>query len=70
MRVVFLIYSLRRGGAERQLVSLVRNLSREERSKKFEESAAANAKAVGEILKPDQTKRLKQIVLQRQGAYS
>jgi Spy/CpxP family protein refolding chaperone len=44
-----------------------RDLSREERQKKFEEMAKANTKAIGEILKEDQLKRVKQISLQQQG---
>jgi Spy/CpxP family protein refolding chaperone len=44
-----------------------RDLSREERQKKFQEMAKANEKAIGEILKPEQLKRVKQISLQRQG---
>ncbi len=45
----------------------LRNLSAEERQKKMEERTAAEAKAMGEILKPEQLKRLKQISLQQQG---
>jgi Spy/CpxP family protein refolding chaperone len=46
----------------------LRDLSQEERQKKVAESAKANAKAVAEILKPEQLKRVKQITLQRRGA--
>jgi Spy/CpxP family protein refolding chaperone len=46
----------------------LRNLSREERQKKIEERSKENAKALAEILKPEQVKRLKQISLQQQGA--
>jgi Spy/CpxP family protein refolding chaperone len=45
-----------------------RDASREERQKQREERAKANDKAVAEILKPEQVKRLKQISLQRRGA--
>jgi len=45
-----------------------KDLSKEERMKKFEETAKANEKAIGEILKPEQTKRLKQITLQQAGS--
>jgi Spy/CpxP family protein refolding chaperone len=45
----------------------LRELSREERQKKMEEATKATEKAVAEILKPEQTKRLKQIQLQQQG---
>jgi hypothetical protein len=46
----------------------LRDLSREDRQKKAEELSKANDKAVGEVLKPDQLKRLKQIHWQQQGA--
>lgn len=46
----------------------LRDLSQEERRTKMQEAAKANEKAVGEILKPEQLKRVKQISLQRQGA--
>lgn len=42
-----------------------RNLTPEERRKKFEERAKSAEKEVGEILKPEQLQRLKQIALQR-----
>jgi hypothetical protein len=45
-----------------------RNLSRDERQKKFEERTAANRTAVAAILDPAQVKRLRQISLQQQGA--
>jgi Spy/CpxP family protein refolding chaperone len=45
-----------------------RDLSREERQQKMQEMAKANDKAIGEILKEDQLKRVKQISLQQQGA--
>ncbi|HEY7314755.1 MAG TPA: hypothetical protein VH643_35735 [Gemmataceae bacterium] len=45
----------------------LRDLSQEERRTKLQEAAKANEKAVGEILKPEQLKRVKQISLQRQG---
>lgn len=44
------------------------NVPREEIRKKMEEAAKANEKAVADILKPEQAKRLKQISLQQQGA--
>jgi Spy/CpxP family protein refolding chaperone len=43
------------------------DLSQEERGKKFQELNSQNEKAVAEILKPDQSKRLKEISLQAQG---
>ncbi len=53
----------------------LRDLSKEEREKKMEEFrtkaaelAKANEKALNEILKPEQIKRLKQISLQQQGS--
>lgn len=42
-------------------------LSREERRTKFEDSSKASNKAVAEILKPEQVKRLKQISWQQRG---
>jgi Spy/CpxP family protein refolding chaperone len=42
------------------------DLSQEERRSKFQEMAKANDKAVAEILKPQQLKRVKQIALQQQ----
>jgi Spy/CpxP family protein refolding chaperone len=46
----------------------LRDLSQEERRTKMQEAVKANEKAVGEILKPEQLKRVKQISLQQQGA--
>jgi Spy/CpxP family protein refolding chaperone len=46
----------------------LRDLSQEERRTKMEEARKANEKAVAEILKPEQLKRVKQISLQQQGA--
>jgi Spy/CpxP family protein refolding chaperone len=43
------------------------NVSREERQKKAEEARAATDKALTDILKPEQLKRVKQISWQRQG---
>lgn len=58
--------------AEKQRISLrdSRKLSREEMQKKREELAKANDKAVAEILKANQLKRVKQITLQQRGAES
>jgi len=44
------------------------DLSPEERTKKMQEMAKENDKLVADLLKPDQSKRLKQIQLQQQGA--
>jgi len=44
------------------------NLSQEERQKKGQEMAAANQKALAEILNADQMKRAKQLSLQERGA--
>lgn len=46
----------------------LRDLSQEERQKKMQESAQAQQKALAEVLKPGQLKRVKQISLQQQGA--
>lgn len=46
----------------------LRDLSEEERRTKMAEARKANEKAVAEILKPEQVKRVKQISLQQQGA--
>lgn len=46
----------------------LRDLSQEERQKKMAEAAKANTKALAEILKPEQLKRVKQISLQQRGA--
>jgi hypothetical protein len=45
----------------------LRDLSPEDRRKKFEEIAKANDKALADILKPEQMKRTKQISLQVRG---
>jgi Spy/CpxP family protein refolding chaperone len=52
---------------QRQDFAGLRNLSREERQKKAEERTQAEAKALADVLKPDQFKRLKQISWQQQG---
>jgi Spy/CpxP family protein refolding chaperone len=52
--------------AEKQR-SAMKDVPREERRAKREELAKANNKAIGEILKPEQLKRVKQIALQQQG---
>jgi Spy/CpxP family protein refolding chaperone len=44
------------------------NLSREEIQKRMQERAQASQKAINEILKPEQSKRLNQITLQQRGA--
>jgi Spy/CpxP family protein refolding chaperone len=56
--------------AEKQRESFqgLRDLSQEERRTKMQELTKANDKAISEILKPEQLKRVKQISLQRQGA--
>jgi Spy/CpxP family protein refolding chaperone len=56
--------------AEKQRESFqgFRDLSEEERTKKFQEMTKENEKFVAENLKPEQAKRLNQISLQRQGA--
>jgi len=46
----------------------LRNLDREARRKKMEEMRAENEKALADVLKPEQLKRLKQISLQVGGA--
>ena len=55
--------------AEKQRESFqgFRDLSDEERGKKFQEMAKENEKFVADTLKPDQAKRLNQISLQQQG---
>jgi Spy/CpxP family protein refolding chaperone len=53
---------------QREAFTGLRDLSQEERGKKLQELTAQNEKAVGEILKPEQAKRLKEISLQTQGA--
>jgi Spy/CpxP family protein refolding chaperone len=52
---------------QREAFRGARDLSQEERQKKFADMVAANDKALAEILKPDQLKRLKQISLQLRG---
>jgi hypothetical protein len=44
------------------------DLSQEERAKKMQEMTKETDKAVAGLLKPDQSKRIKQILLQQQGA--
>jgi Spy/CpxP family protein refolding chaperone len=56
------------GEKQREAFRGTRDLSPEERQKKFADLAAANDKALADILKPDQLKRLKQISLQLRGA--
>jgi Spy/CpxP family protein refolding chaperone len=51
----------------REALSGLRDLSQEERQKKMEEQNKADHKAIAEILKPEQVKRLKQIAWQLQG---
>jgi Spy/CpxP family protein refolding chaperone len=46
----------------------LRDLSQEERTKKMQELNKEGEKVVQDVLKPDQAKRLHQIVLQQQGA--
>lgn len=53
---------------QRESLKGLKDLSQEERKTKFEANAKENKKAVDEILKPEQTKRLKQISLQQNGA--
>jgi Spy/CpxP family protein refolding chaperone len=53
---------------QRESFQGLRDLSQEERRTKLQEAAKANDKAVAEILKPEQLKRVKQIALQQQGA--
>jgi hypothetical protein len=54
-------------GKQREDLAGLRDLSREEHQKKMEERTQAEAKAIAELLKPDQLKRLKQISWQQQG---
>lgn len=56
------------GTKQREAFQGLRDLSQEERRTKMQELTKANDKAIGEILKPDQLKRARQIALQRQGA--
>jgi Spy/CpxP family protein refolding chaperone len=51
----------------REALSGLRDLSQEDRRKKMEEQNKADHKAIAEILKPEQVKRLKQIAWQLQG---
>ncbi len=53
---------------QRELFQGLRDLDRQEAAKKIEEVNKANDKALGEILKADQLKRVKQISWQRAGA--
>jgi hypothetical protein len=52
---------------QREAFQALRDLEPEERAKKMQEANQANEKALAEILKPAQFKRLKQISLQRAG---
>lgn len=52
---------------QRESFQGLRDLSQEERRTKMQEMAKANEKAVAEILKPQQLRRVKQIALQQQG---
>ena len=56
------------GTKQREAFQGLRDLSQEERRTKMQELTKANDKAIGEILKPNQLKRARQIALQRQGA--
>lgn len=58
------------GAKQRESFQGFRDLSEEERTKRFQEMTKENEKFVAENLKPDQAKRLNQISLQRQGAGS
>jgi Spy/CpxP family protein refolding chaperone len=53
---------------QRESFQGLRDLSQEDRRAKMQETAKANDKAIGAILKPEQLKRAKQIALQQQGA--
>jgi hypothetical protein len=53
---------------QREAFGGLRDLSQEERRTKIQEQAKATDKAVAEVLKPEQMKRVKQISLQQQGA--
>jgi Spy/CpxP family protein refolding chaperone len=53
---------------QRESFGGLRDLGQEERRTKMQEQAKATEKTVGEILKPEQLKRVKQISLQQQGA--
>jgi hypothetical protein len=61
-----LLQGLRRGGGTQDRESL-RNLSREERQKRFEAMRAQREKQIAEILDANQLKRLKQLEIQQQG---
>jgi hypothetical protein len=52
---------------QRESFGGLRNLGQEERRTKMQEQAKATDKAVTELLKPEQLKRVKQISLQQQG---
>lgn len=56
------------GEKQREAFQGLRDLGQEERRTKMQELAKANDKAIGQILKPEQLKRARQIALQRQGA--
>src|SRR6185295_13849738 len=56
------------GAKQREAFRGLQGSSRDEWRKKFEESAKETQKSVGEILTPDQAKRLKQIAIQFRGA--
>ncbi|HEY7326008.1 MAG TPA: hypothetical protein VH592_00100 [Gemmataceae bacterium] len=51
---------------QRESFQGLRDLSQEERREKMQEMTKANEKAVADILKPEQVKRVKQIALQQQ----
>jgi hypothetical protein len=53
---------------QRESFGGLRDLGQEERRAKIQEQAKATEKAVSELLKPEQLKRVKQISLQQQGA--
>jgi Spy/CpxP family protein refolding chaperone len=55
------------GEAMREKFQEAFGLEGEERAKKFQELAKEGEKAVADILKPEQSKRLKEIVYQQQG---
>ncbi len=55
---------------QRESFQGLRDLSQEDRRAKMQEMAKANDKALAEILKPGQLKRVKQISLQQQGAFA
>ncbi len=55
---------------QRESFQGLRDLSAEERRDKIQEMTKANDKALAEILKPGQLKRVRQISLQQQGAFA